>query len=133
MAATSPRSTRLLAVLGTVAATLVVWVIGTVLLGVELDARMQPGAAVQHIGPAAVVLASLVVGLAAWALLALLERLTVRPRRVWTVVAVVVLVLSLIAPLQSGVTTGAKVTLLCMHLVAAAVLVPALGRPAARR
>ncbi|MEW1754595.1 DUF6069 family protein [Streptomyces angustmyceticus] len=133
MAATSPRSARFLAVLGTVAATLVVWVIATVLLGVTLDARMKPGAAVQHIGPAAVVLASLVVGLAAWALLALLERLTARARRVWTVVAVVVLVLSLIAPLQSGVTTGAKVTLLCMHLVAAAVLVPALARPAVRR
>ncbi|MFE3329614.1 DUF6069 family protein [Streptomyces sp. NPDC059176] len=133
MAATSPRSARVLAVLGTTAATLVVWAIATVLLDVELDVRMKPGGALQHIGPAAVVLAGLVAGFAAWALLALLERLTLRPRRVWTVIAVVVLALSLIAPLQNGVTTGAKITLLCMHLVAAAVLVPALGRTAVRR
>ncbi|MEU5545503.1 DUF6069 family protein [Streptomyces sioyaensis] len=133
MAATSPRSARVLAVLGTTAATLVVWVIAAVLLGVQLDVRMKPGDAVQHIGPAAVVIAGLVVGLAAWALLALLERLTQRARQVWTAVAIVVLALSLIAPVQGGVTTGVKVTLLCMHLVAAAVLVPTLARSAVRR
>lgn len=133
MAARSPRSARVLAVLGTTAATLVVWVIAAVALDVKLDVRMKPGAALQHIGPATVVLASLVAGFAAWALLALLERLTPRARRVWTVIAVVVLALSLIAPLQSGVTTGVKVTLLCMHLVAAVVLVPALARTAVRR
>nr|QBF51789.1 hypothetical protein [Streptomyces caniferus] len=133
MTTRSPRSARVLAVLGTAAATLVVWVIAAVLLDVKLEVRMKPGAALQHIGPATVVVAGLVAGLAAWALLALLERLTPRARRVWTVLAVVVLALSLIAPLQSGVTTAVKVTLLCMHLVAAAVLVPALARTAVRR
>ncbi|MCL6302953.1 DUF6069 family protein [Streptomyces kronopolitis] len=133
MTARSPRSARVLAVLGTAAATLVVWAIAAVLLDVRLDVRMKPGAALQHVGPATVVLASLVAGFAAWALLALLERLTPRARRVWTVIAVAVLALSLIAPLQSGVTTGVKVTLLCMHLVAGAVLVPALARTAVRR
>ncbi|MEU8686319.1 DUF6069 family protein [Streptomyces sp. NPDC048611] len=133
MAARSPWSARFLAVLGAAAATLVVWAIATVLLDVRLDVRMKPGAALQHIGPATVVLAGLVPGFAAWALLALLERLTPRARRVWTVLAVVGLALSLIAPLQSGATTGVKVTLLCMHLAAAAVLVPALARTAVRR
>jgi hypothetical protein len=83
--------------------------------------------AVQEVGPGSVVGASLAAGLAAWASLALLERLTARPRRNWTVLAVAVLVLSLTGPLGSGIGMGTTVALACMHLVAAAVLVPGLA------
>jgi hypothetical protein len=70
--------------------------------------------------------------LAAWALLALLERLTARARTIWTIVAVVVLVASLGTPLLgSGVTAANRAVLELLHLAVGAVLIPALRRTAA--
>lgn len=125
---TGRRGARLLAVLAATVATLVVWAVADPLIGVELAVR--GGGGDQRITPVAVALATVVAGLAGWALLALLERFTNRPRPVWTAVALGVLVLSLLGPLGGGVGTAAKVALVLMHLAAAAVLIPLLRRTA---
>ena len=117
--------TRALAVLGAAAAALTVWALAGPLAGVDL--RVHLGPATQHVGPATVAIVSILAGLAAWALLAALERFTPRARTVWTAIALVTLALSLAGPLSSGATTATKVALTGMHLAAAAVLVPMLS------
>ncbi|TDE51527.1 hypothetical protein E1295_18155 [Nonomuraea mesophila] len=117
---------RPLTVVGASAAALAAWVLAVPVAGIELTARM--GAGVDQVGPAAVVVASLLAGLAGWALLAVLERFTARGGRIWTVVALTVLGLSLLGPLGSAVGTAATVVLLLLHLVVGAVLVPGLAR-----
>ncbi|WP_248958257.1 DUF6069 family protein [Sphaerisporangium perillae] len=128
----SRRAIRALAVAGAAVAGLAVWAVADPVAGVDLAVRLNGTAgAVDRVGPAAVVITSVLAGLAGWALLALLERLTRRGTSTWTVVALVVLVLSLAGPLASGVTAAAKIALLCMHLAVGAVLIGVL--PAARR
>lgn len=123
---------RVLVVLLAVAATLVVWAVEANLLGIDLQARPVPGAAALAVGPPAVASATLLAGLAAWALLAVLERATPSGRTVWLAVAVAVLLASLAAPLSGGVTAAAAAGLACMHLAAGAVLLPLLPRAAGR-
>lgn len=123
------RRRRVRAVLAATAATLAVWVAAVPFAGVDLMARS--GGAERRVTPVAVGVATVVAGLAGWALLALLERFTTRARTVWLAVAVVVLLVSLLGPL-GGVGTAAILTLLVLHLVAAAVLVPMLARTARR-
>ena len=119
------RRIRALAVLGATAATLTVWAVAGPLAGIDL--RVQLGSApVQHVGPATVVIVTILAGLAAWGLLAALEHFTPRARTVWTAIALVTLALSLAGPLSGGVTTATKVALAGMHLAAAAVLIPML-------
>ncbi|MEU8272436.1 DUF6069 family protein [Sphaerisporangium sp. NPDC049002] len=121
---------RALTVAGGTVAALAVWAVAGPVAGAGLT--VQVGGAVQPVGPGAVAVASLVAGLAAWALLASLERIVRRPGRLWTIIAVVVLVLSLLGPL-GAVGAGSMVALACMHLVVAAVLIPGLGRSARAR
>lgn len=119
------RAARALGVAGAVLAAVAVWTVADPVLGIELlvemDARPQP------VGVEAVVASSLVAGLAGWGWVALLERVTARARRVWTVTALVVLMLSLLGP-PAAVTTAATVALAAMHLAVAGVLIPALTR-----
>ncbi len=122
---------RALAVAGAAAAALALWALAGPVAGVDLTVRT--GGAEQPVGPASVAVTSVLAGLAAWGLLALLERVTSRPGRAWTIIAVVVLVLSLAGPLGSAVGTASTVTLAGMHLVVAAVLIPVLGRSARGR
>jgi Family of unknown function (DUF6069) len=129
----STAAMRAVAVLGAVVATLVVWTVETQLLGIDLRARPVPGVAPVVVGPPAVVSFTLFAGLVAWALLAVLERVTPRVRGVWLTIAVVALLISLAGPLGGAVTATAAVGLACMHLAAAAVLIPLLARSAAPR
>jgi hypothetical protein len=72
-----------------------------------------------------------VASLAAWGLLALLERLTAHPRTLWTAIAVLALLISLGGPLSgTGITSANRVALALMHLSVAAVLIPLLPRTA---
>ncbi len=66
-------------------------------------------------------------GLAGWALLTVLERLTKRARTAWTAIALVLLLVSLAGPL-SATTPAATVGLAALHLVVAAVLIIGLRR-----
>ena len=129
----STAAMRAVAVLGAVVATLVVWTVETQLLRIDLRASPVPGVAPVVVGPPAVASFTLLAGLVAWALLAVLERATPRVRAVWLTIAVVALVVSLAGPLGGAVTATAAVGLACMHLAAAAVLIPLLARSAAPR
>jgi hypothetical protein len=113
------------------AATLAVWLFGHL---ASVDLAVQSGAAnVEHVGPASVAFASLIAGLAAWGLRAALERIASRPRVAFSRIALAALVVSLAGPIGLGVTAAAAVTLACMHLSAAAVLIPAMARSTASR
>jgi len=128
------RRARLFAVGAAILTGLVVWVIAVPLFDVTLTAtRAGDDSQVQEIGIIAVLTTSLVSGLAAWGLLALLEKFTARARTVWTLIAGIVLLLSLVGPLTGGTTTSAKVTLLAMHVAVGGVLILLLRRSSAAR
>jgi predicted permease len=100
-------------------------VVAVPLLGLHLVIRFGSGAP-QTIAVGFVVGATLIASLAAWGLLALLERRTARARSIWTLVAVAVLIVSLALPLSAGTTTTSKIVLALMHVAVAAVLIPGL-------
>lgn len=117
---------RLLVVAGAVLAALVVYLIAELVTdgGVQTPAMESTDQESMTLNPGGVVLASGFVSLVGWALLAVLERLTRKGRLIWTIVAVVVFLLSLSAPFSgTGTTTGDRVWLLLMHVVVAAVLI----------
>lgn len=122
------RSRRLATVLAAAGAALAVWAVAAPLLGVDLVA--MTGATAATIGPVRVALSALVVGAAAWGLLAVLERVTARAGRAWTAVALTVLVVSLPAPLASATSLAAGVALAAVHLAVGAVLIGLLPRTA---
>jgi hypothetical protein len=86
----------------------------------------------QTIGFIPVILVTLIVGLVAWGLLALLERATGNAKTIWTAIAVVVFLLSLLGPLGSGDGTSSKVVLALMHIGAATTIIPLMRRSAIR-
>ncbi|OLT21866.1 hypothetical protein BJF78_33685 [Pseudonocardia sp. CNS-139] len=118
---------RAATVLGAALAALAVWVLAVPVGGLDLAAA-PIGGPVAPVGPVAVAAGPLVSGLCGWALLAVLERRTARARRVWTVIAFIVLALSLVNPLVGGVGPASVLTLVAMHLVTGAVLIPLLPR-----
>jgi len=130
---TRPWRARALAVVAAVLAALAIWLVTDPLLGVDLAAPTRPGSQeLMSITPALVAGTSLVAALAGWALLALLERYTARPRTIWTAIAVLVGLLSLAGPLSTIASTTAAngVSLALMHLAVAAVLIPGLAATA---
>ncbi|XRQ15074.1 DUF6069 family protein [Actinomadura welshii] len=128
--ANDTRTRRILTVAGGAAAALALWTLAGPVTGNGPSA--ETGGELREVGAVAVAAGSLVAGLAAWALLAVLERTVARPGRVWTIIAAAVLVLSMTGPLGSAADTASAATLAAMHLVVAAVLIPGLG-PSARR
>ncbi len=84
----------------------------------------------QTINVAMVIGVTALVGIIAWGLLAILERMMphARARTIWTVVALVVFLLSLLGPLGSAENTSSKIVLACMHIGAAATIIPLLRR-----
>lgn len=121
---TRPRTSyRATAVGATVLAAVAVWVVAVPLLGVDL---FIPTAG-STVGPGAVALTALLAALLGWALLHLLERHTTRARRIWTVTAGVIALLSLAGPPTSGASAAATTTLVAMHVAVAAVLIPTLA------
>jgi Family of unknown function (DUF6069) len=125
---------RVLAVVISVLSALVVWAIARYAIGIVMR---TPASGAQHgsvIGAGFVLITSLVAALAGWGLLAMLERLTSSPGKVWTAIAVVVFVLSLSAPWYgAGVSTSGRISLTMMHVIVAATLIPLLARTAGRR
>ncbi|WP_433190592.1 DUF6069 family protein [Actinoallomurus sp. CA-150999] len=116
----------LLTAFGAPAAALVVWALAVPLAGTTLTVRA--GGGTSTVGPVPVAVASLLAGLAGWALLAVLERSATRPRRIWTITAVAVLVLSLTGPLTGATGAGTALVLVLLHLVVGTVLVLGLAR-----
>jgi hypothetical protein len=125
---TARRTGRAITVAAGAAGALLLWVVNDPWAGIDLTVRQ--GDATQHIGPVVVAAAALVAGLAAWGLLALLERTVRRPARTFRIVALIVLVLSLAGPLGSGVGISSRLVLLGMHLTVGAALI--IGLPGRR-
>lgn len=125
------RRRRAAVVLGAVAAPALVWLAADPLLGQRLRITEEGGGddpRTMEIGAFPVVALALVVALAAWALLATLERFAVRrARTVWLAVAIAVLALSALPLTGTGMTYGTRVPLALMHLAVAAVLLPGLA------
>jgi hypothetical protein len=127
----STRIARIGAVVGAAVAGLIVWIVAQGVLDGGLRAPGFGDQGPRDVALAAVIVAPVLAGLAAWALLGILERRTSAPRRVWTIVALVVLIVSLSAPLSgSGVEGADRVALLVEHLAVGAVLIAGLGRTA---
>jgi hypothetical protein len=87
---TARRLRRLAAVLTAVIAAVVLWAIAVHAAGIDLRSpgfghSQKPAA----LNPGTVAVVSGLAGLAAWGLLALLERSTQRPRQIWTAAALI--------------------------------------------
>lgn len=105
------------------------WAVAVHGLGVQLEAGTKSATAIQ-IGAGNVAGASLATGLAAWALLAFLERRDRQAARHWTIIASCAFALSLLGP-ADGLTYSAKAALLCLHTLVAAIIILGLRRTAA--
>jgi Family of unknown function (DUF6069) len=125
---------RLLIVVAAVVAAAVVWVIAVPIAGVDLRSPETPSFPTRPITLPLVLVMAAWPPLAAWALLAILERVTSRARTIWLIVAFVVLVLSFYGPFAgTGVGSDVRITLASMHVVVAAVTIPLLYRSSAPR
>lgn len=119
-----------LGILGGVAAAvlnLIVYAIAVGPANVDLQVSASPGSSdLQDLAIAPVVFASFLPALLAAGLAALLAARTAAPRRWFTSIAGGIFLLSLVSILPLDVSTGAKLTLAILHLVAAAAIVAAL-------
>jgi hypothetical protein len=88
----------------------------------DLELTVQRGSTVQHIGGTAVAIAAGVSATVGMVVLRLLERLTARGLQIWTALAVVATVVSLLGPL-SATSTTATGALASLHTVVAAVVI----------
>lgn len=109
-------------VLGSAALAAALLLAATAGLGIEVLVPGPSGTA--PLGLAAVLLVALVAGLLGWAVLALLERLAPRRgRTVWTVGAVTITVLSVLAGPTAAATVPAMAVLTVLHLQVGACVV----------
>lgn len=113
------------AVAGAALVTIAVWGIAQAVadLNVRLGSR-----SVSHVGVTSVLLVSVLAALAAIATRQVAQRTLARPGRMWTRAAAIVLVVSLAGPLSAGTTVATMLSLVAMHLAAAAILI-AMLRP----
>jgi hypothetical protein len=123
---TARRAGRALTVIAGAAGSLLLWAVDR-WGGIDLTVRQ--GDTVQQVGPVAVAVTAILAGLAAWALLAILERTVSRPGRTFRIIASVVLLISLAGPL-AGTDTGSRLALLGMHLTVGLALI--IGLPGHR-
>jgi hypothetical protein len=101
------------------------WVAATQLAGVDLAVGKGSGA--QQVDVVSVIVCAIVVTLAAGGLLRFLESRTAHARRIWTVVAVTVGLLSLAGPL-GATSLQAGLSLISLHAVVGSVVVVGLLR-----
>lgn len=140
MPTTRPRAigrpfVRLSAVAAAMASALAIWVLAVLALGMDLRAPAFDGSSeTLPVRAQDVLLVSALLSFAGWGFMAVLERLTSRGRRVWLMIAVAALVLSLGTPLAgTGVNLANRIVLMLMHLAVGSVLIPALYWSSARR
>jgi hypothetical protein len=129
------RRARLLGVAAAVLAAESVWLLAEFAFGINLQAPAGTGYPEPvDVGPLTVALASVVLSLVGWAILAVLERLTSGARRIWLALALVGLAASLGMPLSGiGIGLASRAALVLMHLAVAAVVIPVFYRTSQRR
>ena len=103
----------------TVAATLAVYLVATILLGQELLVENPSGGAQMAIGPAQIIPFTVIPALLATLLAASLARRIRSPRRLFVGIALVLLVVSFLSPFALEASTGTRLTLELLHVVAA--------------
>jgi hypothetical protein len=119
-------------VVAAVAVTLVV--IGALALGVPMQAASQATAAAEDIPVSAFAVLTLAFTAAGTVLAIALARWAKRPAPVFVVVTVILTILSLAAPIATAnATTATRLVLALTHVVAAAVVIPALALRLAAR
>jgi hypothetical protein len=125
---TKGRRAGALAVGAALVATTLLWTAAQLF---DIEMRVDPGndQPAQVVSLPLVAVVTLAVSLLAWGVRALLERLTRRATAVWTVLAVIVLLASILPPLGVEATGATKAILMLMHVAVAAVLIPALNSP----
>jgi len=130
----SRRKHRLVAVVAGVAIAVLGWLLIEPTMGIDLRGPSLGTGEGQDIGLGLAVAGSLIPSLGAWGLLALLEGFASHPRRVWTILTLVGLVLSLGGPLSgSGIRAGDRLLLVLLHLSVASAVIPLLYRTAKTR
>lgn len=100
------------------------WVVAVPIAGLQLD--VVTGGHPQTVGVGACIFGGIVGGLMGWAALALLERFTRSPRRIWTIIALVALALSLTSPITAATSPSTAVILTLLHLLVGAIIIPTL-------
>lgn len=125
------RLRRATAVVAAVASAVLGWVIIEPVLGSDLRAPSQGNAAVMDIALIPVLVSTAAAGALAWGSLAVLERLTARPRLAWLALATLGFLISLAGPLGGGgVPATERGLLVGLHVIVAAVLIPGLASTA---
>lgn len=107
-------------------AAVLAWVVAVPIAGLQLD--VVTGGHPQTVSMGACIFGGIVGGLMGWGTLALLERFTGSPRRIWTIVALVALALSLTSPVTAATSPSTAVTLVLLHLLVGAIIIPVLPR-----
>lgn len=121
MTTTATALRRGLTVAAATAAASIIWAVADPGLGLDLAVRQGDGRVT--ITAASVLAASLIPGLLAWALTAILERATANARPVWLATALISLAVSLAGPLLGGLGVPATLTLVLMHVTVGAILI----------
>lgn len=121
---------RLLGVAAAVVVAEAVWALARFALGIPVQAPAGAGYPEPvDIGALNIAVAIIVLSLAGWGALAVFERLTPHARRIWLLVALVALGVSLVMPLSGfGVSPANRAVLVLMHVAVAVVVIPALYR-----
>ncbi|MCK9929746.1 DUF6069 family protein [Frankia sp. Mgl5] len=114
-----------------VVAAAIVWAIAKA-ADVEFLVKQGEGNAPTEVGLGIVIVMALVAALLGWGVLILLERFLSRGTAIWTGLAVLVLLLSFAPVLSADATTGTKLSLVIMHVVVAASVIPLFHQTAPR-
>jgi peptidoglycan/LPS O-acetylase OafA/YrhL len=117
------RAGRVVAIAIAATATGLAWLLGRL---AHVDYIVDTPIGTRTITLALTIVATVVAGLAGWVVIALLERYTSSPRRVWIALTLVVLALSIAPVFLTTANLGTQLMLTALHCVAAAVLIPAL-------
>jgi hypothetical protein len=117
------RAGRVVAIAMATTATGLAWLLGRL---AHVDYIVDTPLGTRKITLALTVVATVAAGIAGWVVIALLERYTSSPGRVWIALTVVVLALSIVPVFRTTANLGTQLMLTALHCVAAAVLIPAL-------
>lgn len=113
-----------------VVAALLAWLVLNLIDASAVQVKMQDK--ITDVTWMSVLIVSALTSLAGWALLALLERRSSVAHGIWTVIAVLVLLLSLIMPLSYGLGAASKWSLAVLHVVVGLVVIAGMRRSPAR-
>lgn len=122
----SNRIRRAAAVVAAVAAATVTWLVLTTIAGITLRvptyARNPPLTSALGLGQ--VIITTLIAALLAWGVLATLEHVSGVARRLWTIIAPLAAIASLLLPLSaSALAWSQRLPLVVFHVVVASVLI----------